>query len=68
MDMLSDMHLSTVLDPPTVTTEQIAMQLDLTGLTETTNQLLELPQALLRQTTWTTRRTRTLNTSGDRDR
>jgi len=47
MDMLSDMHLSTVSDPPTVTTEQTAMQLDLTGLTEMTNQLLEFPQALL---------------------
>jgi len=60
MDMLSDIHLSTMLDPPTVTTRQTAMQIDCTGLTETTDQTLVLPQALLRQTTWTTRRTRTL--------
>jgi len=43
-----------------VTTRQTAMQLDLTDLTETTDQTIALPQALLRQTNWTTRRTRTL--------
>jgi len=57
MDMLSDMHLSTMLDPPTVTTGQTTMQVDFNDLTETTDQTLALPQALLRWTTWSTRRT-----------
>jgi len=60
MDMLSDMQLSTMSDSPTVTTRQTAMQSDLTDLTETTDQTIALPQALLRRTNWTTRRTRTL--------
>jgi len=40
-----------------MTTDQTTMQVD---ITEQINELLELPQALLRRTTWTTRRTRTL--------
>jgi len=47
MDMLSDMHLSTMTDSPTVTTRHTAMQLDLIDLTETTDQTIALPQALL---------------------
>jgi len=34
MDMLSDMHLSTVSDQPSVKTEQTATQGDLIGLTD----------------------------------
>jgi len=60
MDMLSDMHLSTVSDQLTIPTEQTALQIDMTGLTDTTDRPLELPQALQRRTTWTTRWTRTL--------
>jgi len=60
MDMLFDMQLSTMSDSPTVTTRQTAMQFDLTDLTETTDQTIALPQALLNRTNWTTRLTRTL--------
>jgi len=55
--MLSDMPLSTRSDSPTVTTGHTAMQLDITDLTETTNQSLALPQVLLNRTNWTTRLT-----------
>jgi len=54
------MPLSTRSDSRTVTIAHPAMQLDLTDLTETTNQTLALHQALLNQTNWTTRRTRRL--------
>jgi len=57
VDMLSDIHLSTVSDQPTTTTNHTVRQVDITELTD---KPLELPQALLRRTTWTTRRTKTL--------
>jgi len=60
IDMLSDMLLSTRSDSPTVATGHTAMQLDLTDVTEMTNQTVALPQALLNRTNWTTRQTRTL--------
>jgi len=57
LDMLSDIHLLTVSDQPTTTTNQTVRQVDINELTDGP---LELPQALLRRTTWTTRRTKTL--------
>jgi len=51
MDILSDMHLSTVSDQLTIPTEQTAKQIGMTGLTDKTDRPLELPQTLLRRTT-----------------
>jgi len=57
LDMLSDIHLSTTSDQPTTMSDQTTMQVE---ITEQTDELFKLPQALLRGTTWTTRWTRTL--------
>jgi len=53
LDKLSDVHLTTLTEQPTTTPGDYAIQLD-------TTEKLELPLALLRQTTSTTRQTPTL--------
>jgi len=60
IDMLSDLPLSVSPTESTVATEHTTMQIDTTNCSNMTDNRLALPQALLKRTNWTTRRTRML--------